>query len=148
MHTLFDANFLDRCIASAADIDGRAGAQVGARAEANAPTEAARSPSLVVSESDQAYTVSLEMPGVSKDDIKVAIDGRLVSVEASAAKASDAADGQRVVYRERSASSFARRFTLPIEVDQAESVAKMEHGVLKLTLPKRGAAKATQLTVN
>ena len=37
---------------------------------------------------------------------------------------------------------------LPAEVDQAESSAKMEHGVLTLSLAKRGATKATQLTVS
>lgn len=139
---LFDAALIDRCIASATRADSGA--------EANPPATAARSPALAVSESDQAYTVSLEMPGVGKDDIKVAIDGRQVSVEAAAAAAKEIDDkaGDRIIYRERSASNYARRFTLPLEVDQAESAAKMEHGVLTLTLAKRGVTKATQLTVN
>ena len=47
-----------------------------------------------------------------------------------------------------SVASFARSFTLPVEVDQAESSARMEHGVLTLQLAKRGAVRATQLTVN
>jgi HSP20 family protein len=41
-----------------------------------------------------------------------------------------------------------RSFTLAAEVDQTEAQAKLENGVLTLTLPKRGARSAAQLTVN
>ncbi len=50
--------------------------------------------------------------------------------------------------RERSTTSYARTFTLPLEVDQAEAAARLEHGVLTLTLPKRGARSAAQIAVN
>ena len=129
---LFDDGFLDRFLAPSQ------------RAE-NGGT---RSPALDVSESDRAYTVKLEMPGITKDDIKISIDGRRVSVEASATKDEEKKEGDRVVYRERSVSSFARSFTLPVEIDQAESSARIEHGVLTLTLAKRGASTTTQLSVS
>ena len=115
------------------------------------PTSAAamaRTPALDVAESDRSYTVTLEMPGVAKDDIKVSIDGRRVSVEASTSKTDEKKDGNRVIYRERSESSFARSFTLPVEVDQVESTAKFDNGVLKLELPKRRAASAKQLPIS
>jgi HSP20 family protein len=114
------------------------------QADAGAP----RSPALDVAESDRAYTVKLEMPGVTKDDVKVSIEGRQVSVQAQAQRSEERKDGDRVVYRERSLSSYSRSFTLPLEVDQAEADAKLEHGVLTLTLPKRNARAAAQLTVN
>ena len=108
----------------------------------------ARTPALDVAESERAYTVTLEMPGVARDDIKVSIDGRRVSVEASTSKTEEKKDGNRVIYRERSESSFARSFTLPVEVDQVESTAKFDNGVLKLELPKRRAATAKQLSIS
>jgi HSP20 family molecular chaperone IbpA len=37
---------------------------------------------------------------------------------------------------------------LPVEVDQQAALAKLDHGVLTLTLPKRGARNAAQITVN
>ena len=101
-----------------------------------------------MAESERAYTVKLDLPGVAKEDVKIAIEGRRVSVEASTVQASEKKDGERVLYAERSVASYARSFTLPVDVDQAESTARMEHGVLTLQLAKRGAAKATQLTVN
>lgn len=112
--------------------------------------EAPRSPALDVAESERAYTVKLEVPGVTKEDVKVSVEGRRVTVTAQSATTTEAPkeDGDRIVYRERSVSNYSRSFTLPVEVDQAEAGAKLEHGVLTLTLPKRNARTAAQLTVN
>ena len=108
---------------------------------------AARSPALDVAESERLYTVKLEVPGVDKEDIKVAIEGRQVTVQAETRREDERKEGDRVVYRERSQSSYARSFTLPLEVDQAEAGARLENGVLTLTLPKRGARSAAQIKV-
>lgn len=107
-----------------------------------------RNPALDVTESERAYTVKLEMPGVTKEDVKVAIEGRQVSVTAQNTRSDEATDGARVVYRERSVTSYARRFKLASEIDQGEANAKLEHGVLTLVLPKRDVRTAAQLTVN
>ena len=109
---------------------------------------AQRSPALDVAESDRAYTVKLDLPGVVKEDVKVSIDGRRVSVEAQARKDEEKKEGDRIVYRERSLASYARSFTVAAEIDQAESGAKLENGVLTLTLAKRGAPASAQITVN
>jgi HSP20 family protein len=109
---------------------------------------ASRSPALDVAESERAYTVKLEVPGVAKEDVKVSIEGRQITVQAQSQRSDERKDGERVVYRERSVTSYARTFTLPAEVDQAEAGAKLEHGVLTLTLPKRGARNAAQITVS
>ncbi|MEY3251690.1 MAG: hypothetical protein RL227_663 [Pseudomonadota bacterium] len=108
----------------------------------------ARSPALDVAESERAYTVQLELPGVAREDVRVSIEGRQVSVQAQVQRQDERKNGgERIVYRERSAASFSRSFTLPAEVDQAEAGARLEHGVLTLTLPKRSARSAAQITV-
>jgi HSP20 family protein len=107
-----------------------------------------RSPALDVAESEQAYTVTLDLPGVGKDDVKVSIEGRRVSIEAKSAKAHERKNGDRVLVRERAESSYARSFVLPVELDQERSNAKLEHGVLTLELAKRRTAEATRITVN
>lgn len=107
---------------------------------------AKRSPALDVAETDRAYTVKLEMPGVNKEDVKVSVEGRQVSVQAQSQHTEE--QGERVIYRERTASSYARTFTLPVEVDQVEAGARLEQGVLTLTLPKRNARSAARITVN
>jgi HSP20 family protein len=107
-----------------------------------------RSPALDVSESERAYTVKLDLPGVAKEDVKIAIDGRRISVEAQTRKEEEKKEGERVVYRERSVASYSRSFSVAAEVDEAESSAKLENGVLTLTLTKRSAPTAARITVN
>lgn len=111
-------------------------------------TPGSRSPALDVTEAERSYTVRLDLPGVNKEDVKIAIDGRRVTVEAQTAQQAQQQDGERVIYTERTSASYARSFTLPAEVDQAESQAKLTNGVLTLTLAKRGASQARQLAVN
>ena len=118
-----------------------------------------RRPAIDVSESDRGYVVTLDVPGVGREDVKVSIDGRRVSIvaeargaEAPAAEAAaDAAETpkatDRVILRERAFASYARSFTLQSEIDQASSQAKLDNGVLTLTLVKRDPV-STQISVN
>lgn len=110
--------------------------------------DAARSPALDVSEDDKAYRVTVDMPGVAKEAVKVRIEGRRVHVETVTPEAESATDGSRLLYRERRAARYARSFSLPQEIDQATSEARFENGVLTLNLVKRVAENGGQLTVN
>ena len=112
------------------------------------PEAAQRSPALDVAETELGYSVSLDLPGVAKQDVKIEIDGCRVSVSAQAQPEAAGKDGERLIYRERSAARFARRFTLPEEIDQDASLAKLDNGVLSLSLTKKRAAAAKPMTVN
>lgn len=107
-----------------------------------------RSPSLDVAETEGGYNVSIDLPGVAKDDVKITIDGRRVDVSAQTQREEASKEGERVIYRERSTQRFARSFTLPEEVDQDASQAKLDSGVLSLSLAKKRAAAAKHLTIN
>lgn len=109
---------------------------------------ALRSPALDVAENEQNYTVKLDLPGVPKDAVKITIEGRRVSIDAEQSKEEEKKEGERVLYRERSVSRFSRSFSLPQEISQSDSSAKMEHGVLTLTLAKRASKGATHLSVS
>jgi HSP20 family protein len=117
----------------------------GAAARADAKP-APRVPALDVAETDTAYTVTLDMPGVAKELLDVSIDGKLVKVEARAQSEAQK-DGDRVVYRERAVSHYARSFRLAVEIDQAASSAKLDNGVLTLTLVKRVPASAAKIAI-
>ena len=108
----------------------------------------ARNPALDVAESPSAYTVKLEVPGVAKEDVKITIEGRQVSVSATTQREDLRKEAARVLCRERSTSSFARSFTLPQEVDQESSQARLENGVLTLNLARKRLAVGKQLTVS
>jgi HSP20 family protein len=108
---------------------------------------ASRLPALDLRETDQAYTVKVDLPGVAKDKVKVTVDGKRVSIEAAATEAGELAEGERLLVRERSSVTFARSFTLPVEVDEAASQAKLENGVLALTLSKKVKPALAQLAI-
>ncbi|HEY1131732.1 MAG TPA: Hsp20/alpha crystallin family protein [Roseateles sp.] len=107
-----------------------------------------RTPALDISEDDKAYSVTVDMPGVAKDAVKVRVEGRRVHIETATAEAAAPTDGSRVLYRERRAASYARSFSLPVEIDQIQSQARFENGVLTLNLVKRVAENGGQLTIN
>lgn len=109
--------------------------------------DAPRQPALDVSEDDKAYRVTVDMPGVTREAVKVRIEGRRVSIETTGAEAAPT-DGSRLLYRERVAARYARSFSLPIEIDQGQSAARFENGVLTLSLVKRVAENGGELTIN
>lgn len=104
-------------------------------------------PRLNVVETDKTFEVEVELPGIAKEDVKVAIDDRRVTIEADAKRESAQKEGEHVVYAERYTRKFARSFTLPADVDDSAAIAKLENGVLMLTLPKKQAGHAKRLTI-
>lgn len=90
-----------------------------------------------VNESDKAYTVKADIPGVKKEDIDVSIDGRQVAISAKSSRRSEKQE-ENSLYSERSEGQVYRSFTLPVEVDSKDAQAKYDNGVLSLSLPKKG----------
>lgn len=118
-----------------------------ARALRQFDADIASTPALDISEDDKAYDVTVDMPGVAKEAVKVRVEGRRVHIETASEEAAAPTDGSRVLYRERRAARYARSFSLPVEIDQAQSQARFENGVLTLNLVKRIAENGGQLTV-
>ncbi len=100
-----------------------------------------------VTEKDKDYEVRAEIPGAKKEDIRVKVDGNFVSISAEVKKDREEKSAGRVVLKETYVGSASRGFTLAHEIDAKGVVAKLEDGVLKLTLPKRegGGAKAIEI---
>jgi HSP20 family protein len=100
-----------------------------------------------VTESDTAYTLRAEIPGVKKSDINVSIDGDTVAIGAEVKNEKDVKNGERVLRSERYYGKVYRAFTLGQAVDEGAASAKYNDGVLELTLPKKAAAQARRLTI-
>lgn len=111
------------------------------------PLEGAISPRINVSETDKAFEIQVEMPGVKKDDVKVAVDRQRITIEGEVKREEEQREGENLLYTERVASKFMRSFVLPTEVDDASAQARMENGILSLTLPKRQGAEAKRITI-
>jgi HSP20 family protein len=94
-------------------------------------------------EAANEYTLLAELPGVSKDDINIEINGADVKISAATKvdeKATESAD-------EWTKRSYAKSFTLPAEIDDEKAAASYENGVLRLTLPKKAANAAKRLLI-
>ncbi|HEY7658946.1 MAG TPA: Hsp20/alpha crystallin family protein [Burkholderiales bacterium] len=100
-----------------------------------------------VSESESAYILRAEMPGVKKEDINVTIDGDTVAVSAEVKNEKEVKNGERVLRSERYYGKVRRAFTLGQAVDEAGTSAKYVNGVLELTLPKKAAAQAKRIAI-
>ncbi|MGK5004825.1 Hsp20/alpha crystallin family protein [Janthinobacterium sp. LB2P70] len=101
-----------------------------------------------ISETEQAYQVQGDIPGVNKDDIKVSIDGNRVSVSAELKDERVTRDGGgKTVRSEREYGQQYRSFVLPHEVDEAGAQARYENGVLLLDLPKKEGTGGRQLPI-
>jgi HSP20 family protein len=102
---------------------------------------------LDVDETDTAYTVNAEIPGVRKEDINVNIAGNQVSISAEVKKDSEEKKDGRLLRSERSYGFVSRSFSLAAEVDDAKAGAKYKDGVLTLTLPKKATSRTERLRI-
>jgi len=102
---------------------------------------------LDVHETDKAYEVKAEIPGAKKEDIHVHVDGSYVSISAERREQREKKEGERVLLREMVQGSVSRGFSLPLAIDEREVQAKLEDGVLRLTLPKRSGGASRRIDI-
>jgi HSP20 family protein len=93
------------------------------------------------------YAVTVDLPGVKKEDIHVTVEGTRVAITAESKSQTERKDGDKVLHTERTATSYARSFELPSEVTEDQADASYENGVLQLVLPKRAHVAGRKLSV-
>jgi HSP20 family protein len=103
---------------------------------------------LDVHETDGAYTVNAEVPGVRKEDIQVSLEGSTVTLRAEVKQEDREAHGEKLLRSERYYGAVARSFQLPQEVDPGQAKAKYDNGMLTLTLPKKAATSSQRLAID
>ncbi len=125
---------------------GRAGA-MGRYNEENGETASNWLPAVDIREDEDSYLVQVDLPGVSPDDIDVAMESNgLLTIKGQRHPDSsdESGDWKRV---ERVRGTFFRRFTLPENVDADSIQARSRHGVLEITVPKRREEPAKRIKV-
>ncbi len=100
-----------------------------------------------VKETDKEFTVQAEMPGVSKEDIHVSVEGSIVTLRAEIRQEDRQTEGEKVLRTERYHGEVSRSFQLPADIDEANAKARYDNGVLSLTLPKKVSNAPQRLTV-
>jgi len=102
------------------------------------PKVNATAPAINVLESDKDYVVELAAPGLKKEDFNVNIneDGNLVVKMEKKEEKKDDDKKAHYLRREFNYAKFEQTLILPDDVDKDKIAAKVEHGVLRVTLPK------------
>ena len=103
------------------------------------------SPPVDVYETPEEFLVMVEVPGVDPASIDVSAAGNVLTLKGD--KQASGLPEPQIQVRERLFGAFHRQITLPNEVDFDKAEATIDHGVLRIRLPKRTAAKTRTIPV-
>ncbi|WP_425046289.1 Hsp20/alpha crystallin family protein [Primorskyibacter sp. S87] len=98
------------------------------------------SPATEASGNDAAYDISMELPGVSDEDIDLTVEEGVVTVRGEK-KTHEEKKGDTWYFSERQYGAFRRSFRLPEDADGEKASARMKDGVLHVTVPRKALAE-------
>lgn len=113
-----------------------------------APTRTAFwKPAVDIFETKDSLVMKVELPGVSKEDVKIDLDNQILTISGERKFENEVKeeDYHRI---ERAYGQFQRSFTLPNKVDAERIEASYREGLLEVVLPKKEEAKPRQIEVN
>jgi len=102
-------------------------------------------PPVDICETGDALTIHADMPGVSRENLAVGVEGDALTIEGEASI--DIPENTRSVYAELSTPRYRRSFSLSSELDTANIKASIKNGVLTLRIPKREEQKPRRIEV-
>jgi HSP20 family protein len=101
-------------------------------------------PPASVMEDGDSYLLKVEMPGVNKEGLDISVENNELTI--TGRRSLPAVEGT-LIHRESRAENFRRAFELDPSIDMGKIGAKIEQGVLTLTLPKAEQVKPRKITV-
>ncbi len=102
------------------------------------------SPYVNIYETSDGYMLEAEMPGVNKDGLEITLEGNEITITGH--RRADSPQGTKLM-GECSRTDYRRVFELDPAIDTSKIAAKMDQGVLNLTLPKSEKVKPRQIKV-
>ncbi len=103
------------------------------------------SPQVDIFEDDHALTIVADMPGVPSDHVSIDLKEDVLAL--SGTPSLSIPEQEEVVLQEFETGKYFRQFQLSEVIDQANIKAQLEHGVLRVTLPKVGPAKPRKVPI-
>ena len=103
-------------------------------------------PTFEVKETNEAFTLKADVPGVEEKDLDVAIHNGVLTVSGHR-EAEERKEGESYALYERQYGSFTRSFSLPDIADSERIDAKLDKGVLTLVVPKKAEAKPRKIAI-
>jgi len=119
--------------------------QKESRTNSNERTAAFVAPEVNIFETRDGYVLQAEMPGVNKDGLEITLEGNELTITGN--REVEALPGQPL-FLESHEVGFRRVFELDPVIDTAKVSARMEQGVLTLTLPKSERVKPRKISVD
>lgn len=110
------------------------------------PAHAPWMPALDVVDEENQILIAMDLPGLTKRDIKLAVEGRQLTIQGERRSETRETTG-RFTRRERGSGIFGRRIPLPASVDTSKIKASFRDGVLQIRLPKNDDHKPKQIEV-
>jgi len=104
-------------------------------------------PPVNITEMETAYLLEMAAPGFEKDDFKIKLDGKLLSISTEK-KEETQSTNEKLIRKEFSYKAFSRSFTSDDKIDMEHINAKYENGVLSLELPKKENSKTAAKEIN
>jgi HSP20 family protein len=101
-------------------------------------------PDVNIFETKDEYVLEAEMPGVSKDGLEITLEGNVLTL---VGRRSDETPTGDAVYRESRPADYRRVFELDPAIDAEKINARVDQGVLRLTLPKAERVKPRKIAV-
>jgi HSP20 family protein len=97
-------------------------------------------------ETDDALVISVDLPGVRKEDVSIEVDDGVLTISGTRERKVEQREDR--FYRfERRYGAFSRSVTLPQGVDESTIKAQFENGVLEITVPKPEERKPKRITI-
>lgn len=119
--------------------------QKGLQREADHATAAPLVPAVDIWEDAEGIRLEADMPGVSKENLAIHVDGETLTIEGGVALGESAKMND--VYAEVRVARYRRSFVLGRDLDRERIQAELTHGVLVLRIPKLEAAKPRRIEV-
>ena len=108
----------------------------------------ARIPAVDVAETDTAYQVKAELPGIRKEDLDVTVDDGVLTIKAEHNDNQEQTENGQLIRQERSYGTFVRSLRLGANVDEETITAEYRDGVLHITLPKAKEVQPRKVEVS
>lgn len=105
------------------------------------------SPEADIQESQEAYLVTLEIPGVQKEDVSIALKEDILSIKGEKKK-SETEEKVTTLSSERRYGAFEKQFTVPRAIQADAIKADYANGILNLRIPKAEEAKPKQISID
>ena len=102
-------------------------------------------PEFRLEEKESELVITAELPGVAEKDLDITLERGTLTVRGE--RRDTTPEGYKAVRRERRSMKFSHSYSLPARVDSEKATARLEDGVLVLTLPKAEESKPKQIPV-